>query len=227
MIRRLLRHPAVLGLLTAMLGRYLAFALRTTRWHLDGEEHVAPHIAGRPAIVAFWHECLPLMPVLWRFARRRGATVRAHVLVSRHADGRLIGSLVGRFGLDAVHGSTARNGRDRGGAAGLRLMRERLAAGDHVAITPDGPRGPRRSAAPGVAQLAALSGAAVLPCAAQTSRRIVLGTWDRMVLPLPFGRGVLVCLPDIAVGRDDADAALPAIQAALTDAADRADRLCR
>ena len=217
----------MLGLLATLLGRYLAFALRTTRWTLDGAEHVAPHIAGQPAIVAFWHERLPLMPALWQIARHRGSTARTHVLVSRHRDGRFIGLLVARFHLDAVHGSTARNGRDRGGAAGMRQMLEILAGGEHVAITPDGPRGPRRCAAPGVAQLAAVSGAAVLPCAAQTSRRLVLGTWDRMVLPLPFGRGVLVCRPGVTVGRDAADAALPAIEAALTDAADRADRLCR
>lgn len=226
MLKPLLRRPAMQSLLAAALGRYLALALRTTRWTLHGAEHVAPHIAGAPVIVAFWHERLPLMPVLWRQARQRGAGGRTHVLVSRHSDGRLIGDLVRRFGLDVLHGSTSRNGQERGGAAGLRAMLDRLAAGDHVAITPDGPRGPRRCAAPGVAQLAALSGVPVLPCAAQTSRRHVLGSWDRMVLPLPFARGVIVCGPAIAVGREEAAAALPAIAAALTAAAEQADRLC-
>jgi lysophospholipid acyltransferase (LPLAT)-like uncharacterized protein len=71
-----------------------------------------------------------------------------------------------------------------------------------------------------------VSGAPVLPCAAQTSRRRVLGSWDRMVLPLPFGRGAIVCRPPISVPRDGADRALPVIAAALTEAADRADVLC-
>ena len=226
MLKRLLRHPAVLALFAALLGRYLAFALATTRWTLDGAAHVAPQLAGQPAIAAFWHERLPLMPALWRLARRPG-NPRMHVLVSRHRDGRFIGMVLTRFGVDTVHGSTTRFGEDRGGAAGLRQMLEHLANGDYAAITPDGPRGPRRVAAPGVAQLAALSGIAVLPCAAQTSRRHVLRSWDRMVLPLPFGRGVLVCLPPITVARDGAAAALPEIEAALTEAAERADRLCR
>ena len=227
MIKRLLRHKAVLGLAAALLGHYLSFALRTTRWTLDGAEHAAPHLAGQPAIAAFWHERLPLMPALWQAAQRQGGKARMHVLVSRHRDGRFIGLLVTRFKLQIVHGSTARNGQDRGGAAGMRQMLEALAGGDHVAITPDGPRGPRRMAASGVAQLAAVSRVSVLPCSAQTSRRYVLGSWDRMVLPLPFGRGVLVCLPTIAVAREDADAVLPQIAAAMTEAADRADRLCR
>jgi hypothetical protein len=227
MLKRLLRHPRVLGPLAVLLGRYLEFALRTTRWTLDGAEHVAPHLAGRPVIAAFWHERLPLMPALWRRAQLQGSTARMRVLVSRHSDGRFIGLVIARFGLGLVHGSTGRNGQDRGGAAGMRQMLEHLANGDQVAITPDGPRGPRRAAAPGVAQLAALSGVAVLPCSAQTSRRQVLGTWDRMVVPLPFGRGVLVCLPPIVVDRDAAEVALPKIAGALTEAAERADVLCR
>jgi lysophospholipid acyltransferase (LPLAT)-like uncharacterized protein len=101
-----------------------------------------------------------------------------------------------------------------------------LARGEHLVMAPDGPRGPRREAAPGIAQIAALAGVPVLPCAAQTSRRRVLRSWDRMVVPLPFARGVMVCLPPIMVPRDGWETALPAIAAALTAAADRADALC-
>ncbi len=222
MLKRLLRRPAAQALLAVLLGRYLAFALATTRWTLDGAEYLAPHLAGTPAVFAFWHERLPLMPAGWTLLRRRsnGAVPAAHVLVSRHADGRFIGTLMRQFGIEAVHGSSS-----NGGAVGLRALLDVLAAGENVGITPDGPRGPRRMAAPGVASLAALSGAAVLPCSAQTSRRRVLGSWDRMVLPLPWGRGVVVCGPPIVVARDAAEQALATIAAALSEAADRADRL--
>ena len=95
-----------------------------------------------------------------------------------------------------------------------------------MAITPDGPRGPRRRAAAGVAQVAELSGIAVLPCAAQTTRRIRLATWDGMVLPLPFGRGAIVCGPPISVPPHGWQSALPVIEAALSEAAEAADVLC-
>jgi len=224
-MKRLLQHPTVQTAFARMLGLYLAFALRTTRWSLDGCEHMAPHAAGAPVIVAFWHERLAMMPMLWLKARRsptRGSErKRAHVLVSQHRDGRFIGEVVRRFSLDVVLGSST-----RGGAKSLRLLLNLLADGDHIAITPDGPRGPRRVAAAGVAQLAALSGVPILPCAAQTTKHWVLRTWDRMVVPRPFGRGVVVCLPTIAVGRDAWQDALPAIRAALTAAAEQADRVC-
>jgi lysophospholipid acyltransferase (LPLAT)-like uncharacterized protein len=224
-MKRLLQHPSTQVVFAKLLGLYLAFALRTTRWSLDGVEHMAPHAAGAPVIVAFWHERLALMPMLWLKARRlpegRKARNRVHVLASQHRDGRFIAAVVSRFALNVVLGSST-----RGGAKSLRLLLDLLAEGDHVAITPDGPRGPCRVAAAGVVQLAALSGAPILPCAAQTTQHWVLRTWDRMVVPRPFGRGVVVCLPPIAVARQSWHEALPGVDAALTMAAERADRLC-
>jgi lysophospholipid acyltransferase (LPLAT)-like uncharacterized protein len=225
MLKRLLRHPWVGQALARSLSVYLALAYRTTRWTFDGRDHAAPFFGGAPVILAFWHERLPLLPQLWRYAnaslegRRRKS--RMHVLVSRHRDGRFIGDIVNFFKLDLVYGSSS-----RGGAAGLRSMADLLAAGHQVTITPDGPRGPRRQAAPGVAQLAALSGVPILPCSAQTSRRWVTRSWDRMVIPLPFTRGVLVCGEPIAVMGESWVERLPAIEAALTAAVERADLLC-
>lgn len=222
-MKSLLRHKITQALLAHMLGWYLAFVLRTTRWTLDGENHVAPHAAGVPAVVAFWHENLPLMPALTLIAPRLPGyrATPIHALVSLHRDGRFIGEAIRRFGITPVLGSST-----RGGAAGMRTLLKLLEKGDMIGITPDGPRGPRREADAGVAQLAALGGVPVLPCAARTTPRIVLGTWDRMAVPLPFGRGIMVCGPAIAVPRDDWRAALPTITAALNLAAERADRLC-
>jgi len=222
MFRRLIRHPATQAAFARIIGAYLALVFHTTRWTLQGEAHLrAATDGGGPVLAAFWHERLPMMPAVWMRAAAEApglAGKRAHVLVSRHRDGRFIGDIVRRFRLEMVHGSTS-----RGGAASLRVLLRLLAAGQVVVITPDGPRGPRRQAAPGVAQLAALSGLAVLPCAARTSRSHVLGSWDRMVLPLPFARGVMVFGAPVPVPREAPDAALLAIEAALTTACDTAD----
>ena len=231
-MKRVLRHPRTLAIGANALGAYLHFALRTTTWTLQGEQHLRPHIQGTPAILAFWHERLPLMPALWTFAinARTQASIpqgRAHVLVSRHQDGRLIGQMMRRFGLDLVHGSSAKNGAQKGGSASLRTLLALLAQGDPIAITPDGPRGPPHQAARGVAQLAALAQVPIIPCAAQTTRHRRLPTWDRMVLPLPYARGTLVCGPPINVPRTNWDETLPDIEAALNEAAQQADAACR
>ena len=223
LIRPLLRHPFTQTVLAHLLGLYLWLALRTTRWTLDGAAHAAPYLAGQPVVAAFWHERLPLMPKLWDLARdrRAGTSARMHVLVSQHRDGRFIGAVLRRFRVHVVLGSSS-----RGGAAGALSLLGLLAGGDQIVITPDGPRGPRRVAKLGVAQVAALSGVAVLPCSAQVSRRRILRSWDRMVVPLPFGRGILVCGKPIQVPRQGWQKALPEIEAALNAAADRADLLC-
>ena len=222
-MKSLLRTPRIQAMLAALLGGYLTFALRTTRWTLDGQEHFYPFGSGAPAVFAFWHEFLPLMPALALIAGKMPhyRPTPIHTLVSRHRDGRFIGAVVQRFGILPVLGSSS-----RGGAAGLRNLLAVLRRGDMIGITPDGPRGPRREAAFGVAQLAALSGVPVVPLAARTSRRIQLNTWDRMPVPLPFGRGVVVCGPAISVPREGWKDAVPAITDALNQAADRADALC-
>src|SRR5207245_1286320 len=68
--KSLLRHPRTLALGARALGAYLRFALRSTRWTLHGREQLGPYLYGDPAVFAFWHERLPLMPALWMLALR-------------------------------------------------------------------------------------------------------------------------------------------------------------
>ena len=222
-MKKMLRSAPVQAVLAHVLGLYLWLALRSNRWTIEGEQHFIPHAAGEPAVFAFWHEYLPLMPQLPALGRRQKVYKRTgvYVLVSRHRDGQFIAAAVRRFGVDSIHGSSS-----KGGATSLRIMLAALARGDMIAIAPDGPRGPRRQAAAGTAQLAALAGVPVLPCAAWTSRRIQLKSWDRMAIPLPFGRAVMVFGPVVRVARDRWQDAVPAINAALLDVAHRADRFC-
>ncbi len=198
---------------------YIHTALRLQAGpRLVGWENLLLLARGAPMIAAFWHETLPCMQLLWREARRAGMTRPASVLASRHRDGQLIGNIARGLGVGVVSGSST-----RGGAAGTRELVRVLEGGGHIGITPDGPRGPARRAAPGVAALAGLTGARILPCAAAASRFVTLWqSWDQMRVPLPFGRVALVCGPPIAVPRQGWRSALPEIEAALDAARARA-----
>jgi lysophospholipid acyltransferase (LPLAT)-like uncharacterized protein len=213
MLKFLFRRPRVQAFIAWAAASYLRFVALSTRWQIEGEAELAVFRAGPPRIVAFWHETLPAMPIFWLRAKSPRPAV---VLASRHRDGQLIGLGVRHFGIGLAAGSSS-----RGGAAGLRALVAALRGGD-VGLTPDGPRGPRRRAAPGVAMLAAISGAKILPCAAATRFAIQFNSWDKMRFPLPFGTGKLVCGPFIDVPRHGWEATVPAIEAALTDAAIRA-----
>ena len=142
----------------------------------NGEAVAADAWAGRaPVIVAFWHNRLMLMPYCWP------STAPFHMLISSHPDGRLIARTVAYFGIDAIAGSSR-----KGGSEALRTLMRKLQRGESVGITPDGPRGPRMHAGDGAIALARLSGVPILPAAAAVSRRVVLNTWDRLIVALPF-----------------------------------------
>lgn len=220
----LVRHPRLKDFFASAVGAYLAFTYRTTRWEFRGMEHVAPTTQeGRPGLVCFWHERLPMMPMLALHARSLGAAMPTNVLVSGHNDGRFIGTAVGRFGLGTVIGSSS-----KGGSASLRNMLTLIRAGHNIAITPDGPRGPARTAASGIAQLAAATGTPIYPCAAQCRFHLRMPSWDRMFLPLPlpFSRGVVVVEPAIIVPRENWAEYLPRVIEALNAASAAADRAC-
>lgn len=216
------QSPAIQARIGEAIGAVLALGLRTTRWRIDADSLFATVGAGAPAIVAFWHECLPTMPAAVRPLRRPDDAPTIHVLASRHRDGQLVVNALRRFGLEAISASSS-----RGGAAGLLELARLVRAGHPVAITPDGPRGPRRQAAAGVAQLAALTGVPVICAGAATSRAIGLDSWDSMRLPLPFGRGALVAAAPIAVPRDDWATSLPRIEAEMSRTLDEALARCR
>jgi hypothetical protein len=218
-LKRLLRHPRTLALGAALLARHLRLVAATTRWEVIGRDGLAG-LEGKPVIGAFWHEQLALAhAVAWNWSGSRHDTGFT-VLVSQHRDGRLIGDVVGRLGIGAAHGSSR-----RGGVAVFREAQRLLAEGGSVAITPDGPRGPARVAQSGVARLARLAGVPVIPVGVAVSRARRLGSWDRMILPWPLGRGAIVYGAPIRPDDAPTEEALRArIAAAMTAAADDAAR---
>lgn len=183
---------------------YLGFTLRTTRWTFSIDPEARKFLTcedGRTAVVAFWHEVLPLTPALWWWAEPQNPSMRLHVLISRNRDGRLIADIVGKWRIWSIAGSSDTRGKNKGGAAALRSLRSRLRHGGIVAITPDGPRGPRREAQQGATALAALVKKPIIPVGA-TCRGLCLNSWDKMILPLPFGRGHFVCGAPLTLSRD-------------------------
>ena len=226
-LRDILRSQSMTSVATRAATAYLRFALHTTRWRLDCSPADLRRLTTEPVILAFWHERLLLMPIVWRLIRRAGGSPdrypKVNVLISRHHDGRMIAGVMARFGAQIVHGSSAREKdgtiTDRGGAAALRRLAALLRAGEHVVITPDGPRGPPRMAKLGLDHLARVTGRPILPCAAWSAPHLRLPTWDRMMVPLPFGRGVLSLGPPISSPR----AQTPRLEAYLDDVARRAD----
>ena len=71
-----------------------------------------------------------------------------------------------------------------------------------IAITPDGPRGPRYHLHPGAIKLAQLTGAPIVPIQLDCSHRFTFPTWDRFQLPLPFSRIRVTFHPPLTIPKD-------------------------
>ncbi len=126
-----------------------------------------------PAIYAFWHECL--FPMTWYCRGRDIGT-----LISHHADGEAIARAVARMGYRPIRGSST-----RGGAGAMQEMTAAVAAGISMAITLDGPRGPRGIAKPGALYLAHATQTPVYIIHVHMPRAWTFNSWDQFQLPYP------------------------------------------
>ncbi len=133
-----------------------------------------------PCIVAFWHGRMFLLP----FALREFSD-KVAILISRHRDGELIAKIVERLGFKTVRGST---GRGKGGERAFLQMLKLLKEGYCVAITPDGPKGPKEKVKPGVVKLSLTSGVPIYPLTFACSSCFTLNSWDRFKIPKPFSK---------------------------------------
>jgi lysophospholipid acyltransferase (LPLAT)-like uncharacterized protein len=153
----------------------------------------------QPVIYAFWHN--RILAITAAFLRvyprgRRGVLV----LTSASKDGMWLGELAGRLGMGSVRGSSSRRG-----ATAMRELLDRVAEGYDIAITPDGPRGPRYEMGSGLVYLAQKAGLPVIPCHARFHGAIRLKTWDRFAIPRPFARLDVTLGEALRVTSDDAD----------------------
>lgn len=139
-----------------------------------------------PLMLCLWHNRL-LGGTLGQYRARPRNAVPLKVLTSASKDGGWLSAIAERFRMGAVRGSSSR----RGAAALLELTRT-LAQGSDIAITPDGPRGPNYSIAPGVLYLAQRTGVGLVPFEIQISSRWHIGKkWDALWIPKPFAKVTL------------------------------------
>ena len=209
---RPLRNPVIQTLLSSLLAAWMKFCFATIRWTFEGREHAeGVWAAGGGVICTFWHSRIGLSPACWPLDRAQPAKA----LISLSPDGQFIARAVALQGFPAVRGSSANKDKAdaaKGGSRALRDGLKQLKVGA-LAITPDGPRGPVRVMAEGMPLMARMSGAPVLFIGMSCNPAVRLSSWDRALLPLPFGRGAIVY--DIDRYPDGAD--LAAVTAAWTD----------
>jgi lysophospholipid acyltransferase (LPLAT)-like uncharacterized protein len=140
-------------------------------------ERVPP---GPRYVYCVWHEYL-------LFPTAKFGHPDLGVLVSKHADGQLLGSLFQAMDMGMVLGST-----NRGGVEAVRQLVSGTDTRRHLVITPDGPRGPRRVVQPGIVYIASRAGMQIVPTGIGYERPWRAKSWDRFAVPRPCSRAKMV-----------------------------------
>jgi len=188
------------------------FLVNTTRWQVVG----TPFSRADPQryLYTFWHARLLMMP------RISIGVWHGYMLISSHRDGGFIADTLHLMGLETVRGSTTRGGA----RAMLKMLRAVRDENRHLAITPDGPKGPREVVQKGTIQLAMKAGLPVVPVCYATKRHWRINSWDRFYIPQPFSKGVFVMGDPVVLADDeDPDQALARVQQAMDAAQQTAD----
>lgn len=169
----------------------------TIRLRVDDRSGISRNAFADPCLICFWHN--RILGITMAFYRRYPAMQRhgVTVLTSPSRDGEILAQFVGAFGMGSVRGSSSRRGSQALREL-VRLVREKR----DIAITPDGPRGPRYSLGPGVILLAQTTGVPILPAHASFSRCIRMKTWDGFIIPLPFSTISVTMGEQITIPRD-------------------------
>lgn len=180
----------VLSYLATACLRLLFLTVRVDHRHMapEGTPYLRPRGTQRYTF-CMWHDHI----VLAVFSLR---TFNLAGLISQHRDGGYLADSVLIAGIQPVRGSTSRGG--------IEAVREILSHPElHLAMTPDGPRGPRREMKEGIIYISSRSGRPVVPTALLADRCwSVQGNWTNMIIPKPFSKVLLISGTPIVIPED-------------------------
>jgi lysophospholipid acyltransferase (LPLAT)-like uncharacterized protein len=135
------------------------------------------------------------------------------VIISLSKDGDIQNNIFRRLGFNTIRGSTGRGG-ERALVESIRALKQ----GATMALTPDGPRGPSGVAQPGILAMARKSGCALVPVGISSRPRIILKkAWDKHMIPLPFGKSVMVFGDAYRIAKDATDDEVEAVRLKLQE----------
>ena len=194
MFKRFMWSNAVQITLGWLVASYMTFVKYTTRWDVERADQVQPIIDGGNGVIALvWHSRFMMLTSAWK----KGYQL-PYVLISRSRDGNIVAHTSHRLGLKTIRGSAKKAAKGnlaakaKGGAKASLDIVTALENNGCIVITPDGPRGPRQRLGDGPIRLARITGAPLMPCTFAIRNRKQLNSWDKLIIPLPFGKGKII-----------------------------------
>lgn len=176
-------------------------------WSCKKEFKITPITNEQPIIICFWHGNLLMQPFLYKKLRKK---IKIYTIISEHFDGEIIATLAKLFGFGSIRGSSRKGG--------LKALIQSIGAinkGFDIALTPDGPKGPRFSVANGVVTIAKKSNSKIVTFSYKASSYWEINSWDRFMIPKPFSKLTFISSEPIDIINLDNESAKNYIQERL------------
>ena len=204
----------MMGQTTALILPRLVSLLDLKIVHYDRSADPARPEYNEHMVFSFWHEFISVILPRW------GHTPLS-ILASQHRDGEWVSQTALSLGLRIVRGSST-----RGGASAIRQLKKHCKE-TSLAITPDGPRGPRRKMAIGPIFMASRLGMPFVPLGIGVNDAWRLSTWDKFAIPKPLSRVRIIFGPKIHIPRkakrDELESIRQSVENLMNDLSDQAE----
>ena len=152
----------------------------------------------QPFLCAHWHQdIIPL--VLIGYIRK----LKICTMASLSSDGEMITHFLNRLRFKVVRGSQAKRGMEA-----LEEMATWIQKGYYGVLAVDGSRGPKYIVKKGIVKLAQNTGLPIIGVAGSFKWKYSFSSWDQMVIPYPFSKGVIFCSDPMDIPKQCTDEAL-------------------
>ena len=175
--KKIIKNFIVQKILAILTVFYIIIVKLTSKIIIENDDYPNQYWKNqKPFILAFWHSQLMMVSFSWTYEKK------LNVLASGHSDGRF-GALVGNFfKLNNIQTSEKRK------KISLRVIFKLLKDNQYIAITPDGPRGPKENVSEGIIKIAKSTNIPIIPIGFWSSRNLKLKSWDTFLVTLPFSK---------------------------------------
>ncbi len=199
-----MKKQLLLFLLRLVLWRVALLWCKTLRiTTMNGGQFSGLKRSGKNYVVAFWHGSM--FPGWYLHRPLKNETISA--LVSQSNDGEFLSIILERWNYSMIRGSS-----HIGGKEAMELMVDEVAKGNSLAITPDGPRGPRHEMKMGAIRVAQKAGVPLILAGISLSGKKYLRSWDKFEIPMPFSSVVVKYSEPVEVPKGLKDESLDAFK---------------
>lgn len=229
MLKKILSSSIVQEIMARLIAAYMILVRRTTRWEIEGLEN-AQKIwdSNQGLVLCYWHSRLLISHSFWPLDVQK-----ILMLISLSRDGQFVARATELIGRGVIRGSSTKTrgdvSKDKGALQAVRALITFAKEGGAAAITPDGPKGPRMRVQAGSIRIAKTAGVPMLPISISIKGAKYLKTWDRLLVPPLFSRGVIIYGTPVVINGNDESAYEKArleLENAMIEGTWRADELC-